>query len=67
MKEDRLRLGVRKDFFTAGEARHWKFVQRGCGIPIPGGVQYQAGTSSCLTSLIGGSLPLVGKLKRDDL
>lgn len=37
MKEDRLRLGVRKEFFTARVVRHWKVVQRGCGFCIVDG------------------------------
>lgn len=46
MKKHRLGLGVRKETFTARVARHWKVVQSGCGFPIPGGVQDQAGWGS---------------------
>ena len=40
-----MRLDVRGKFFTRRVVRCWKerAAQRGCGCPIPGGVQGQAG------------------------
>ena len=43
LKEGRFRLDVRGKFFTMRVVRCWNSCQRGCGCPIPGGVQGQVG------------------------
>jgi len=43
LKEGRFRLDVRRKFFTMKVEVLEQAAQRGCGCPIPGGVQVQVG------------------------
>lgn len=45
LKENRFRLDIRKQFFKGGEVME-QVSQRHCGLPIPGGLQDQAGWAS---------------------
>ena len=46
MRQGRFRLDIRKKFFTEGGDTLEQVAQGGCGCPIPGGIQDQAGCSS---------------------
>ena len=43
LEEGRFRLDTRKKFFTVRVVRLEQVAQRGCGCPLPGSIQGQAG------------------------
>ena len=55
LKQGRFRLDIRRKFFTQRVVTHLEQVaQGGCGCPIPGGIQGQAGCGSGQPGLVGG-------------
>lgn len=42
-------------------------AQRGCGCPVPGGVQDQVGWGPGQPELVGGNEPTAGEQELDDL
>lgn len=52
LEEERLKLGVRREFCTVRVVRHR--VPRGCGCPIPAGAQGQAGWGPGQPDPLGG-------------
>lgn len=51
----RLRLDIRRKFFTRGGDALEQVAQGGCGCPIPGGIQGQAGCGSGQPGLVVGN------------
>jgi len=51
----RFRLDVRRKFFTQGGDALEQVAQGGCGCPIPGGIQGQAGCGSGQPDLVVGN------------
>ena len=55
LRQGRLRLGIRRKFFhTEGGDTLEQVAQGGCGCPIPGGIQGQAGCGSGQPGLVVG-------------
>ena len=52
--QGRFRLDIRKKFFTEGGDALEQVAQGGCGCPIPGGIQGQAGCGSGQPGLVVG-------------
>jgi len=52
----RFRLDIRRKVFTESVDTLEQVVQRGCGCPIPGGIQGQAGCGSGQPGLVVGNL-----------
>ena len=46
LRQGRFRLNIMRKFFTQGGDALEQVAQRGCGCPIPGGIQGQAGCGS---------------------
>ena len=46
LRQGRFRLDIRRKFFTEGGDTLEQVAQGGCGCPIPGGIQGQAGCGS---------------------
>ena len=53
--QGRFRLDIRKKFFTEGGDALEQVAQGGCGCPIPGGIQGQAGCGSGQPGLVAGN------------
>jgi len=62
----RFRLDVRRKFFTQGGDALEQVAQGGCGCPIPGGIQGQAGCGSGQPDLVVGNPAHSRGLKLDD-
>ena len=54
LRQGRLRLDIRRKFFTEGGVTLEQVAQGGCGCPIPGGIQCQAGYGSGQPGLVVG-------------
>ena len=68
LRQRRFRLDIRRKFFhTDGGDALEQVVQGGCGCPIPGGIQGQAGCGSGQPGLVVGDLHIAGGLKLHDL
>ena len=61
LRQGRFRLDIRKKVFTQGGEALERVVQGGCGCPIPGGIQGQAGCGSGQPGLVVGD-PAHGKM-----
>ena len=46
LKEGRIRLDIRKKFFTVSVVKHWHRLPGGSGCPIPGNIDVQVGRGS---------------------
>ena len=54
LRQGRIRLDIRRKFFTQGDDTLEQVAQGGCGCPIPGGIQGQAGCGSGQPGLVVG-------------
>ena len=54
LSQGRFRLDIRKKFFTQSGDTLEQVAQGGCGCPIPGGIQGQAGCGSGQPGLVVG-------------
>ena len=54
LRQERFRLDIRRKFFTEGGDALEQVAQGGCGCPIPGGIQGQAGCGSGQPGLVVG-------------
>ena len=54
LRQGRFRLDIRRKFFTQGGDTVEQVAQEGCGCPIPGGIQGQAGCGSGQPGLVVG-------------
>ena len=54
LRQGRFRLDIRRKFFTEGGDALEQVAQGGCGCPIPGGIQGQAGCGSGQPGLVVG-------------
>ena len=54
VRQKRFRLVIRRKFFTEGGDTLEQVAQGGCGCPIPGGIQGQAGCGSGQPGLVVG-------------
>ena len=54
LRQGRFRLNIMRKFFTQGGDALEQVAQRGCGCPIPGGIQGQAGCGSGQPGLVVG-------------
>ena len=54
LEEGKFRLDIRKKFFTVRVVRLEQVAQRGCGCPLPGSIQGQAGWGCEQSGLEGG-------------
>ena len=57
LEEDGSRLDIRKKFFTVRVVALEQVAQRGCGCPLPGGIQDKAGWVFEQSVLVGGVPP----------
>ena len=55
LRQWKFRLHIRKKFFTQGGDAVEQDAQGGCGCPVPGGIQGQAGCSSGQPGLVVGN------------
>jgi len=60
LEEGRVRLSIRKKFFTVSVVRHWNRLPRDCECPLPGSFQGQDGWGSEQPGLVGG-VPAYGR------
>ena len=68
LSQGRFRLDIRRKFFhTEGGDTLEQVAKRGCGCPIPGGIQGQAGCGSGQTGLLVGNPAHTGGVKINDL
>ena len=66
LRRGRFRLDIRRKFFTQGGEALEQVAQGGCGCPIPGGIQGQAGCGSGQPGLVVGDPAHSRGLKPDD-
>ena len=64
--EGRFRLDIRKKLFIVSGGTLEQFAQRGCGCPLPGDVQGQAGWGFEQPGLVGGVPSNSRELELDD-
>ena len=55
LRQGRFRLDIRRNFFTKGGDTLEQVAQGGCGCPISGGIQGQAGCGSGQSGLLVGN------------
>ena len=67
LKEAAFRLDIRKEFFTVRVVRLERVAQRGCGCPLLGSIQGQAGWGFEQPGLVGGIPAYSRGLERDGL
>jgi len=66
LRQGRFRLGIRVKFFTEGVDALEQVAQGGCGCPITGSIQGQAGCGSGQPDLVVGDPAHSRRLKLDD-
>ena len=67
LEEVRFRLDVRKKFSAVSGETLEQVAQRGCGCPLPGSIQGQAGQGCEQPGLVGGVPAYSRGLELDDL